>query len=143
MTTLPTTVASGSGGHLTHHEELHKGHNAGLLLWFFIAGNAAISNGVGRLRPGFACELIDCFMEAGTAPGGASLIANVRQNGAGAGILAGGARPRLLAGSSSGAVFAFSGTTLDSDDYLTADVEQIGSSTPGADVTLHVRLRAI
>lgn len=88
-----------------------------------------------------ACEVISVRASVGTAPVGASLIVDVNKNGVTIFSPQSG-RPAIAAGSNTATVSP-SGVTLASGDYLTIDVDQIGSSTAGADLTVQVRVHRI
>jgi len=79
----------------------------------------------------------DVFLEIDTAPVGADLIVDIKKNGTtffstkpeiGDGLLTGG----------SGAVFNI--TTITGADKITAHVDQVGSSTPGSDIVISLRV---
>lgn len=76
----------------------------------------------------------------GTAPTGSSVIIDVNINGTTI-FTEQANRPTIAAGDfTSGAVTVMNVTTLSPGDYLTVDVDQIGSGAPGRDLTVLVRL---
>jgi hypothetical protein len=75
---------------------------------------------------------------AGTAPTGSSLIVDVNKNGTTI-FTTQSARPSIAsAGVTATGTPAV--TTLAAGDYLSVDVDQVGSTTPGADLTVQVGL---
>jgi lipopolysaccharide export system protein LptA len=77
-----------------------------------------------------------------TAPTGASLIVDVNKNGT---TIYGtqSNRPTIAASGTSATVGAHSVTSVTDGDYLTVDVDQIGSTVPGSDLTVVVRLQRV
>jgi hypothetical protein len=75
-----------------------------------------------------------------TAPAGASVVIDVNKNGT---TIFGTAanRPTIPAGSKTATVGAHSVTSVTTGDYLTVDIDQIGSSVAGADLVVVVRLQ--
>lgn len=71
----------------------------------------------------------------GTSPVGSALIVDIKKNGTT--IFPTTAKPQIAAGASSGS--AVPDTTAWADgEYLTIDVTQVGSTTPGSDLTIVV-----
>jgi hypothetical protein len=70
---------------------------------------------------------------AKTAPTGANLIIDVNINGS---TVLDGSKVTIPASSNSVTVTSFAETTFSAGDYLTIDVDQIGSSVEGADIVL-------
>lgn len=90
--------------------------------------------------------LIDSVMAlVGTAPTGAAIIIDVNKgtgSGAPATIYATqGNRPTIAAGAVSATVGSNGGATVTTGDYLTVDVDQVGSTVAGADLVVHIRLK--
>lgn len=76
----------------------------------------------------------------GTAPTGSSAIVDVNINGTSI-FTEQANRPTILAGEiTSGVVTVMDVTALASGDYFTVDVDQIGSVTPGRDLTVLIRI---
>jgi parallel beta-helix repeat protein len=77
---------------------------------------------------------------AGIAPVGADIIVDVNKNGTS--IFSALNQPRVPAGSTVGAeATTIASPNLVSGDYLTVDIDQIGSSTPGTDLVVVVEWR--
>lgn len=76
----------------------------------------------------------------GTAPTGSAVTVDVNCNGSTIyGTQAN--RPSIAAGSNSATGGAASVTTFAAGDYLTVDIDAVGSTTPGSDLVVVVRLR--
>ena len=75
-----------------------------------------------------------------TAPVGASLIIDINRNGANSIFASAGDRITSAAASNSDTSSTFDGAedNLADDDYLTIDIDQIGSTTAGADLSISV-----
>lgn len=73
----------------------------------------------------------------GTTPAGASMIVDVNKNGATI-FQDPSHRPVIAAGGIFG-LSTYSGAVLSPSDYLTVDVDQVGSVTPGSDLVVQVR----
>ena len=94
-----------------------------------------------RLYFPYSAVIQGITVSAGTAPTGASLIVDVNKNGTTI-FTTQGNRPTLTAGSNvSSEVTNMDINTITAGDYLTVDVDQIGAPTPGAAVSVAVRLR--
>lgn len=73
----------------------------------------------------------------GTAPTGASAIFDVNKNGTTI-FTTQSNRPTIAASSFTDLADAIDVTTLSAGDYLTVDIDQIGSTVPGADATIQI-----
>jgi hypothetical protein len=117
-----------------------RGPNLGYVYALSISGNLTVGTGKHRIYNDTGGQLTIRSVRAsvGTAPVGASIICDVLKNGASVFTVTGN-RPAIAAGANtSGKVTAIGTTTLNDGDYLTVDVAQIGSSTPGADLVVQV-----
>ena len=96
----------------------------------------------GALRLYMPCTLtIDkVFIAVSTPPTGASLIVDVNKNGTTI-FTTQGSRPQIAAGEYADESDTPDVTTLAAGDYLTMDVDQIGSGDAGANLTVHVRCK--
>ena len=113
---------------------------------FSYTGNLVVGVGQQKWVAFRAAEIIGVRAAVGTAPTGADAVLNVRKNG----IATGGvgaiftsilSQPEIAAGTTVGAVVAPDGAdTLAAGDYLTVDIDEIGSTVPGADLTVEVEL---
>jgi hypothetical protein len=102
-------------------------------------GDATITTGAMRWynRTGKTLTIHGAWAAAGTAPTGASLIVDVNKNGVTI-FTTQANRPTITAGSNGGTLATPDVTTLADGDYLTVDIDQVGSSIAGADVTVGV-----
>ena len=76
------------------------------------------------------------FLSATTSPYGDDIICDVRVNGTS--IFTGGNRPKILAGQLTGESTTFIDDTWPEDGYVTWEIDQVGSSIAGADLTVHI-----
>lgn len=77
---------------------------------------------------------------AGTAPTGASIIVDVNKNGTTI-FTTQGNRPTIaISGNTSGNVTNMDVTTVAAGEYLTVDIDQVGSTIAGADLTVQVEV---
>lgn len=76
------------------------------------------------------------FLAVTTAPVGADLICDVKVNGTS--IFTSGNRPKILDGQNTGESSTFIDAAWPDDGYLTWAIDQVGSSTAGADLTVHI-----
>lgn len=74
-----------------------------------------------------------------TPPTGSSIILDIKKNGVSI-FSVGANRPTILAGTKIAVVGSWSNVTLTDGDYLTVDVVQVGSITPGSNLVVPVRL---
>ncbi|GAA1578631.1 hypothetical protein GCM10009789_35220 [Kribbella sancticallisti] len=107
---------------------------------FSVTGTVAVATGKSRiyLEGDYVIETVRAA--AHTAPAGAALVVDVNKNGTT--IYTNQAdRPSIAVGTNSATGNSPAVTTLAAGDYLTVDVDQIGSATAGADLTVTVRVR--
>lgn len=104
-------------------------------------GAMSVRTGVRGFPVPYNCTLLGVRGVLGTAPVGADAVFDVNRNGT---TVFGtqSARPRAVAGSTSIAeTTGMTVTSLSAGDVLTVDIDQVGSSTPGSDLTLVIRIR--
>lgn len=102
-------------------------------------GDATVTTGGMRWynRSGGGRTIYGVWPAVGVAPTGADLVLDVHKNGAT--IFSTQAnRPRVTAGSNGGALAVPDVTTIADGEYLTVDIDAIGSGVPGADVSVGV-----
>lgn len=111
---------------------------------FWIAGTIATATGVIRFfnLSGATLAFQKVHLSVNTAPVGADLIVDVNRGTAGskATIFASANRPKILAGEYEGYSTTFQTLNIADGSYLTFDVDQVGSSTPGSDLAITVLL---
>jgi hypothetical protein len=114
--------------------------NLGMVFPFSLTGNVATTVGVHRLYndTGVTQTIRAVRASVGTAPTGASLIVDVNKNGTTV-FTTQANRPTIPAGTNtSGRVTSINTTSVEDGAYLTIDVDQVGSTTPGANLTVQV-----
>jgi hypothetical protein len=107
---------------------------------FSVTGAVAVATGKSRiyLEGDYVVETVRAAVN--TPPTGAALVVDVNKNGTT--IYADQAkRPTIAAGANSATGNNPDVTTLAADDYLTVDVDQVGSAVVGTDLTVTVRVR--
>lgn len=107
---------------------------------FSIPGTLVVGTGVARLYFPRACTIINVLASAGTAPTGASLIIDVNKNGTTI-FTTQGNRPTIAAGTNSDTSSVPDVTSIAAGDYLTVDIDQIGSTVAGANAVISIEVR--
>lgn len=110
---------------------------------FFYPDVVAVKVGTGQYPiKGGTYTIISVAAYANTAPTGASMIIDVNKNGT---TIFGtqGNRPTIAAGSNAATVGAFSVSSLADGDRISVDVDQVGSTVAGSDLTVVVRMKRI
>ncbi len=104
---------------------------------FSKSGVLTTGAGVARLPIGAACSIVSVRAMVGTAPTGSAILVDVNKNGTTI-FTTQGNRPSIAAaGNASGAAVP-DVTSLAAGDFLTVDVDQIGSTVAGSDLTVIV-----
>jgi len=89
-------------------------------------------------------EIVGVYASVGTAPTGASIIVDLNRNGTTTIFTNQGRRPQIAAGAyNSGWVSKIDLAAQRVDDFLTLDVDQVGSTIAGADLTVCVYRRFV
>lgn len=110
---------------------------------FGFTGTAVVTTGVLRWynRTGRTLTIIGAWVAANTAPTGATILADVNKNGTTI-YTTQGNRPSVAISGNGGTLSATPDVTSVADgDYLTVDIDQIGSTVAGANVTVGVVYR--
>lgn len=106
---------------------------------FFVPGDAS----VGQNKVGFVCPcamtIVKCIAKVTTAPTGASLIADVHKNGTTI-FTTQANRPTIAAAGTSVTTAAPDVVTLEEGDFVTLDIDQIGSTIAGANLAIVVEV---
>ena len=102
-------------------------------------GTLVVAAGTARLYLSGNYTLADYRVSVGTAPTGANLIVDINKNGTTI-FTTQGNRPTVTAGGNLASTTAPDVTTFAAGDYITIDVDQIGSTVAGADLTIVLRL---
>jgi len=104
---------------------------------FSRSGSLAVAVGQGRFVFPFAATITGVRASVGTAPVGSSLIVDINKNGTT--IFSTQAnRPTIAASGNVSGVAVPNTTSFAAGDYMTVDVDQVGSTTPGSDLTVVV-----
>lgn len=109
---------------------------------FFVTGTVAVATGHSKIyiEGSYVVESIRAVVN--TAPTGASLICDVNKNGTTV-YTTQGNRPTIAISGTTSTNTAPDVTTFAAGDLLSIDVDQVGSSVAGADLTVTVRLRRV
>jgi hypothetical protein len=102
-----------------------------------IKGNLAVAAGAARFYFNRAVTVTDVRASVGTAPTTQSVIVDVNKNGTTI-FTTQGNRPTIAAGANTDASSTPDVTAFAAGDYMTVDVDQIGTGTVGADLTVQV-----
>ena len=86
-----------------------------------------------------ACTILKAYAYAKTAPTGASLIFDININGSTIWATQSN-RLQIAAGNTYGTADSFNTTALNEGDILTIDIDQTGTTTPGADITVVLKV---
>jgi hypothetical protein len=86
------------------------------------------------------CTISKAYIAAKTAPVGAAFIVDINVNGVSIWASNQGNRLQLASGSGYGSQTSFDTVSLTEGDILTIDIDQVGSSTPGQDITVTLKL---
>jgi hypothetical protein len=110
---------------------------------FSLVGVLTVRTGVSRYPvKGGTFQIQTVAAMVNTAPTGASVIIDVNKNGSTIyGTQAN--RPTIAASANAATVGAHTATTVTDGDYLTVDVDQIGSSVAGSDLVVVIRMQRI
>lgn len=110
-------------------------------LAFSHGGN--LSTGAGTFKLPFMEEgtVIAAKAAVGTAPTGSAITLDINRNGTTIYGTTSVTAPTISTGATVGANATAVPTTMAVGDYLTVDIDQVGSSTPGADLTVMVQWR--
>lgn len=102
-------------------------------------GTLAVTTGTLRFRMPFAATIIGVSASVGTAPTGSSIIVDVNKNGTTI-FTTQANRPAIAISAFEAAeVTNMNITSLAIGDYITVDIDQIGSTIAGSDLTVFVR----
>lgn len=99
-----------------------------------------VETGRARIRLPFAATIVSVAASIDTAPTGSAVIVDVNKNGTTI-FTTQANRPQVAAGANASADAVPDVTALAVGDYLTVDIDQVGSTTPGANLTVVVQYR--
>ncbi len=106
---------------------------------FYVAGILDIGAGPMRIYnvTGAGKTLTKVFLACKTAPTGAAIIVDVHKNGTS--IFTNPAnRPQVAAGQTTGQTTVIDVSSWGADEYLTVEIDQVGSAVKGEDLVVHV-----
>lgn len=103
-------------------------------------GDAVVDTGSIRIYFKRAATILNVYASASTAPTGASLIVDVNLNGTTI-FTTQGNRPTIAISGFSDMTAAPDVTAVSAGDYITVDIDQIGSTIAGADIVVGVEYR--
>ncbi len=104
-------------------------------------GTLSVGNGVLNFRAPRALTIVSCAAYANTAPTGASVIVDVNKNGTTV-FTTVGHRPTIaISAHDSGLVTNMDITAVAAGDLVTFDIDQVGSTIAGADLTVTVEVQ--
>lgn len=140
----PARLAVGTNGHLLAADSAQSTGVKWAALnqtqtWSF-SGTATVQSGTMRWynRTGRTLTLVGAWVAANTAPTGATIIADVNKNGTTV-FTTQGNRPTVAISGNGGGISATPDvTSLADGDYLTVDIDQVGSTVAGSNVTIGV-----
>lgn len=110
---------------------------AGQTQIFTVPGTLTTGIGKGRFYAPVNMTITNIRGYVATAPVGADIIFDVNKNGSTI-FTNQGTRPRIVASSNTTSSNTPQITNVSAGDYLSVDMDQIGSSTPGADMTIQI-----
>lgn len=109
---------------------------------FTIPGTLIVGTGQARLYFPRSCEIENVLAGVGTAPTGSTIIFDVNKNGTTI-FTTQGNRPTIAISGFSDTSSIPDVTSMGNGDYLTVDVDQIGSTVAGADATVIIEYRVV
>lgn len=110
---------------------------------FSVPGTVAVATGTATWYndTGRTLTFVGARSSVGTAPTGASLIVDIKVNGTSLWSVTPANRPTIAAAAkTSGNVTTFDNATITNGSFVTVDVVQVGSGTPGSDLTVQFEL---
>lgn len=126
----PAAPTGGGGGAVTTTR----------IISYTIPGILATGTGYAKLMLPYACTIVSCRVLVGTAPVGASAIFDVHKDGTTI-YTTQGNRPTITTGNTdSGSWVAPDVTAFAANSYFTVDVDQVGSTTAGANAVLSIQI---
>lgn len=107
---------------------------------FSVTGTVAVAAGSHRIYLEGNYTFESARASVGTAPTGASLICDINKNGTTI-YTTQSARPTIAVSTNTATANSPAVTTFVAGDYITVDVDQVGSTVAGSDLTVVIRLR--
>lgn len=113
------------------------------VLWFMPSDAAVGTDKSAYLQMDFNATIVAAYARAKTGPTGADLIFDINKNETSIWANTQGNRLRIASGATTGSKTVFETTLLNKNDTLTVDIDQIGSTTAGKDITVKLTLQEI
>jgi hypothetical protein len=110
---------------------------------FSKSGTQVVYTGLHRFYVQKTHKIMEVEISVSTAPTGATLIVDVNKNGTSIWATTPANRPTIATSGFVAAGGAIDTTALADGDFLTVDVDQVGSTVAGEDLTVVIRLRRI
>jgi hypothetical protein len=107
---------------------------------FSLGGTLTVRTGTHKAYLAGNYTFETCYISVGTAPTGAAVIVDVNKNGTTI-YSTQSARPTIAVSTTSATGNNPAITTFASGDYITVDIDQVGSTVAGADLSVFIRLR--
>lgn len=102
-------------------------------------GDLVVETGSTRYRVIGSQTVLGVYISVGTEPIGDDLIVDVNVNGSSI-FTSSGSEPTIPDGTNTSGLATPAVTTLSDSDYITVDVDQVGSTSPGSDLTVQILL---
>ncbi len=109
-------------------------------LHFFTSGNLSVASRVAAAIVGVGGTVVDVRAAVDAAPAGASIVLDLKKNGATT-FTTSGNKPTIAAGGTTSTTTLPDVTSVAPGDLLTVDVDQVGSTTAGADLYFSVTIK--
>lgn len=108
----------------------------------FVSGDLSIGIGTTRLYndSGMTWTVLSVRASVGEAPTGGSVVVDVNKNGTS--LFGTATKPTIAAGTVTDKRVPDVGSTLADGEYFTIDVDDVGDTTPGADLTVQIEVAA-
>ncbi len=113
------------------------------VLWYMPSDAAVGADKSAFLQMDFNATIVAAYARAKTAPSGANLIFDINKNGTSIWATRQGNRLKIASGSNSGSQVLFDTTLLNKNDTLSIDIDQVGSSGAGKDITVKLTIQEI
>lgn len=107
---------------------------------FTAPGTLTVYTGKARWYAPVDFEILNITVSCGTAPTGASIVVDINNNGAS--IFTNPAnRPHIFAGNNTAISVSPDNTILNAGEYLTVDIDQVGTTQAGTDLVVVIQMR--
>lgn len=115
----------------------------GYAVTYTVTDNLAVATGAKRFYVEGSTKIVGVRISAVTAPTGSSILVDINKNGTT--VFTTQANRPAIAASANASSFTtnMDVTSLVAGDYLTVDIDQVGSTVAGADLTVTITLRNV